>query len=392
VNVDPETRSPGQTLLAGAGAHFKDALNWSRSAEVSPVSALACGLAIALPLLAGVTIGNMAIGAAAAIGGLAIGGGAGPARTLRSHARQLLSALLPCALGAGCAGLIAGQDWRHRIAMTLIATLAAVVSRFGFAASSVRFILCLLMTWSIVLNGDARVASVAVVITGGLLAVTLHIAVHALARLAGASAPAAAPAALAGDEARVPWGRWLAAFRQTILKPQGLQYPLRIFACLGAAALISAAWPLHHPEWIALTVAIVVRPQLDAAALRTTQRALGTVAGVAAGSAFVFLRPSSWAIVLAGGIIGALRPWALARSYLAYTAIMTPFMILMLDIAHPPEPSVLLSRLAATLTGAGIVVLAGAAVRATLLRGANAQPPRSSNVSEATSGTPARSR
>jgi hypothetical protein len=47
---------------------------------------------------------------------------------------------------------------------------------------------------------------------------------------------------------------------------------------------------------------------------------------------------------------------ARARSYLAYSAISTPVILIVLDFGKPIEPSLLADRLVATLAGAAIVV------------------------------------
>lgn len=52
----------------------------------------------------------------------------------------------------------------------------------------------------------------------------------------------------------------------------------------------------------------------------------------------------------------ALRPLLRARNYLAYTAAMTPLIILILDMGRPSELAVLIDRLIATLVAAGLVI------------------------------------
>ena len=55
-------------------------------------------------------------------------------------------------------------------------------------------------------------------------------------------------------------------------------------------------------------------------------------------------------------MLAGLRPLLRARNYLAYTAAMTPLIIVLLDAGATPGIGVLIDRLVATLIGAGLVI------------------------------------
>ena len=55
-------------------------------------------------------------------------------------------------------------------------------------------------------------------------------------------------------------------------------------------------------------------------------------------------------------MLAAARPLLRARNYLAYTAVMTPLIIVLLDAGRPLGVGILINRLVATLIGAGLVI------------------------------------
>jgi hypothetical protein len=126
--------------------------------------------------------------------------------------------------------------------------------------------------------------------------------------------------------------------------------------CLTIAGLLRWLWPDHHLHWIALTVALLAEWQIEAFPVRTTQRTLGAAAGVLATGLLLVYAPPASALVAVMGVLAGLRPLLRARNYLAYTAAMTPLIILLLDSGRPPGVGVLIDRLVATLIGAALVI------------------------------------
>ena len=117
-------------------------------------------------------------------------------------------------------------------------------------------------------------------------------------------------------------------------------------------------WPDHHLHWIALIIAILTQRQRDLLPIKTTQRVLGTVLGVVTAAVFVVLRPPVWGLVLGIGVLAGARPLLRARNYLAYSAVMTPLVMLIMGAGQPLGAGILIDRLLATLLGAGLVTLA----------------------------------
>ncbi|HEY4251563.1 MAG TPA: FUSC family protein, partial [Roseomonas sp.] len=149
-----------------------------------------------------------------------------------------------------------------------------------------------------------------------------------------------------------PFARWTG----TLATLSGWQYALRLGLCLAVAGLLRTLWPDHHLHWVALTVALLSQRQLELLPVKATQRALGTALGVLAGSLFIVHRPPDWGLVAGLGLLAAARPLLKARNYLAYSAIMTPLITLIMDAGQPLGLGVLADRLVATLIGAALVI------------------------------------
>ena len=138
----------------------------------------------------------------------------------------------------------------------------------------------------------------------------------------------------------------------------GWQYTLRLVLGLSGAEVLRCQWPNHHLHWIALTVAILTPKTIEAVPVKITQRALGTAIGVCAASLFMAFEFPPWALVVTIGVLAGARPLLKAKNYLAYSVIMTPLIILIMDAGHPPDNHLLVERLVSTLIGAMLVVIA----------------------------------
>jgi uncharacterized membrane protein YccC len=164
-----------------------------------------------------------------------------------------------------------------------------------------------------------------------------------------------------------------AHFRKTLRTLDGWQFPLRLAVGLGIASGIRHAWPEHHYFWVLLTVALLTQRPIEHVPVKTVQRLLGTIGGVAIAAA-ILIGVSS-AVVLAGLalLLAILVPLARARSYLLYSVVVTPLILLVLDLGRPLALSLLSDRLVATLAG-GAIVIAGNIVFDRLLAARRPKP------------------
>jgi len=105
-----------------------------------------------------------------------------------------------------------------------------------------------------------------------------------------------------------------------------------------------------------VTVVLLTERQPEILPVKTTQRALGVVLGVALTGLVLAEIRSPLAIATLVCLLATLRPWLRARNYLAYTGVMTPLILLVMDLGRPIGGDVLVDRLIATLLGSAIVV------------------------------------
>ncbi len=333
--------------------HLAKAFGWSTETPFDWTAILGSAFGMAVPILIGAAAGNLPAGLAASVGGLLVGG-IGANRDWKSQLNELIGALMPAAAASIIAALVAGHGWLADALVTLLAGAAAALIGFGrrVATIAVRFILLLLIAVTVTENTPDRGGLLLLMAAGALWTSGASLLIGALLRMRPANKVASEEVA----PPELPTKQRVARWRRSLARFAGWQYPLRLMLCLAIAGGLRALWPDHHLHWIALTVALLAERQIDAFPVRTTQRALGAALGVLATGLLILYPPPAWAVVVAVGVLAGLRPLLRARNFLAYTAVMTPLIILLLDMGRPPEPAVLIDRLVATLVAAGLVI------------------------------------
>lgn len=334
-----------------AKSHLAAAFRWSSDAATDWVAILASALGMAAPILLGAASGRLALGFGMAVGSLLVGG-VGAGRDWRAQAAALLAVLAPAGVAAVLAVALAGHGWLSDAGVVVLAAAAGVLAAMGRPVSTmaIRFILLLIVTIAVAENVPDRAGLLLMIAAGALWTSVLSLVLGALARAGRSSA---APEEVAPS---VPLRQRLLRWRRALARLAGWQYALRLTICLSVAGLLRWLWPGHHMHWVALTVALLAEWQIDAFPVRTTQRALGAALGVLAAGVMLFYVPPAWLLVAGMGVLAGMRPLLRARNYLAYTAVTTPLIVLLLDAGRPPEAGILIDRLTATLIGAALVI------------------------------------
>jgi hypothetical protein len=312
---------------------------------------------MAVPVALGAASGHLGLGLLAAVGGLVVHDVA-PGPGARAHLRRLAVGIAPAGVACLAAMLVSGHGW---ITDALVVVLAAVAATLGgasrgLAVSAMRFVLALVLIINAA-SGAHPLGLFVVILVGSLTTAAIHLVLGiVLGVLPGPRrhVASASPDPAARATAAQQYARW----RRTLGHRAAWQYPARLAGCLALAAVARNAWPGYHFAWISLVVAILTQRQLELLPLKTTQRALGTVLGVAAAGLIVAYPPPAWGLVVGIGVLAALRPVLKVRNYLAYTAIMTPLIMLIMGAKQPLDASVLVDRLVATLLAAGLVLVA----------------------------------
>jgi uncharacterized membrane protein YccC len=133
-----------------------------------------------------------------------------------------------------------------------------------------------------------------------------------------------------------------------------------IVAAIGAAAIV---WfGLRHGLWLPMAALVILQPDYGATFSRALERAGGTVAGaVLAGILLETLHGTPMFDVAIGFLLFA--TFALLRRRYAWgVTFLTPLIILLLGISGPDPWADVVDRIADTLAGAGLAIVAGYAL------------------------------
>jgi len=338
-------------ILAGPVRLGRDVLQWQRSEPIRPRAILAALLGMAVPVAAGYFAGHLDIGLTIGLGAMLL---SVPGTAAASNAQERpkpVTAVVPALLAVTTATAIAGASWTDA-ATILLVTVAALLTGYSrpLAVAAIRFSIYLVLSVGL-LDGMAGHRGAAALIFGmGALwniAVRMMLMDRAAAQL---PAPPAVPERMPTPaQRRAHWRRSLRAL-------PGWQFPIRLGVGLTAASLVRHLWPSHHFYWVMLTVALLTERPVEHLPVKTLQRMLGTVTGVALTWLILTEIRAPFGLAIATCLLATAVPFARARSYLLYSALSTPVILLVIDLNRAIEPSLLTDRLIATLAGAGIVL------------------------------------
>ncbi|MHA7684566.1 FUSC family protein [Cupriavidus sp. PET2-C1] len=337
-----------------AKTHLAKAIHWPAGAQVHPREMLAAALGMGMPLLLAGAMGQIALGQAAALGSLAIGAGAVAGSGIdaqdESRIRPLAALLAPVAAAAAIAAVAAGHGALTDVIVLLLAGAAACIGGYSrpLAIAATRFILFLIIATGAASAAPHRAGFLLLTLAGALWTCLLCLL---LAPRARALPQPGTPLALPTTAQRLR--RW----RRTLSHWAGWQYTLRLVLGLACACILRWLLPGHHFEWITLTVAILLQRQPEGFAVKATQRVAGTLLGVLGASLLLGHQLPYWLVAFNAGWLAGIRPLLRLRNYLAYSAVMTPLMVMIMGASRPADAGMLMDRVAATAIGAAIVLL-----------------------------------
>lgn len=142
----------------------------------------------------------------------------------------------------------------------------------------------------------------------------------------------------------------------TLASPVG-RHAIRLAAVICIAEVIALATPLARGYWIALTAAIVLRPEFSTTIGRGVARTVGTSLGVLlAGLLLLGIRAIDPADVVAIGLLTALTAATFQVSYVLFSGLLTGLVVLLLGIVSAGTFATALDRLLDTVIG-GVLAL-----------------------------------
>jgi uncharacterized membrane protein YccC len=295
-----------------------------------------CGVALAVVLA--LHYGSPVDALAAGIGAV------GTAPAWRGPYRVQVLATLAAALGMSSAAYIAGIAGHWTFAIVVVTTGSAyiygVLSSVSEAAGAVG-LQALLAT---IILGDigtpmAHVGSVALcVLGGGLLQTLLLVIVWGIERNLGKETTPAlriSPPVLFG------------------------RHPIRVALAIAVAMLIFRLGHIDRGYWIALTAAIVLRPDYAATLVMGVARVAGTIVGGLFAWGVGLLIPAVPAAHAAAAIAFAAVGFVVFRVGPAFVATaITGFVIFLLSMIGLSEATAVLARIDATLIGGALTLIA----------------------------------
>jgi uncharacterized membrane protein YccC len=130
-------------------------------------------------------------------------------------------------------------------------------------------------------------------------------------------------------------------------------------ASVGVAAVMSEILPLQRSYWVVLTVALVLKPDFGSVFARAVQRGIGTVVGAVLGAVILVAVPYGLWLLIPCAIFAALLPYGRSVNYGLLATLVTPLVVLLIDLLHPAGWSLALDRLIDTLLGCAIALVIG---------------------------------
>lgn len=167
----------------------------------------------------------------------------------------------------------------------------------------------------------------------------------------------------------LPLGRAPSASLDSVPTPI-VREPMRSRALHAAAVAVTVALGLGvglalglpRDFWIMLTVLVALRPDLSDTVVYSILRILGTIVGASVAFAITISTGNpailSVTVVLASGGLFSTR----AVNYSLYTAFITIFLIVLLNLAYVGGPSLAVTRVFDTLIGSALALAVGAAM------------------------------
>ncbi|MBJ8343717.1 FUSC family protein [Antrihabitans sp. YC2-6] len=134
---------------------------------------------------------------------------------------------------------------------------------------------------------------------------------------------------------------------------------VRLAICMAVATAAAAVLHgEHHAFWLPLTVAVVVRPELQSVFVRVVNRVAGSVVGAVLAAALLLAAPGNWVLASGAAIAMGLSALAAPKVYGLFVIGVTTSTLLSASIGeiNPLAPGL---RLLDTLIGCAIAVVIG---------------------------------
>lgn len=143
------------------------------------------------------------------------------------------------------------------------------------------------------------------------------------------------------------------------IRSNNFRYATRITIALLAGYAVGTLFFISHAYWVMLTALTILKPVYKLTRTRNVQRVLGTLLGIVAASAILFL-VSNNTVMLGIMVLCMLMAYSLLRvNYLGFVIFLTVYVVITFHFLNPVEfKSLIGERLVDTLLGSIIAALA----------------------------------
>lgn len=319
---------------------------------------LRTALAVVVPFVLGQLFHAPVVGLMVGLGGLYSSLSDKPGATWRT---LLVSALMISLSGMAGALFGAGGPWVATAAMVAVAFALNLLFTFGDLTGNIGYITTLVFAIQLGLpvplrGGAERFLEFA---AGGAWAYVLTLI---LWHLRGGPTPATQARAAATEPTRAVDMSIGAAARRIVheMTPRStvFMHALRVAIAAGIAVALYRTRAVEHGYWMILTVLVIVKPEFAATWLRTLERLIGSVVG---GVIALVLALTIHDIVTMNVLLFLCAAVAFSwsqRNYGLFSVLITPYVVLMINIIAPGSAGIAFVRVADTLAGCviGLVV------------------------------------
>ena len=140
-----------------------------------------------------------------------------------------------------------------------------------------------------------------------------------------------------------------------------------LLSALALALCMAIAYASHginrdnHWFWVPLTVGLIMKPDLGSVFARALLRSIGTLAGVLLGALILIIMPKNLGFALIMALLAGILPWAMQRSYALQAIVLTPLVLMLVDVIVPGtgDANYAAQRLGDTVIGGAIVMVFG---------------------------------
>jgi len=136
-------------------------------------------------------------------------------------------------------------------------------------------------------------------------------------------------------------------------------HALRLALCMAIAGALVDLLPLDRSYWVFLTIAIVLKPDFGSVFARAILRGGGTFIGALIGAGILAINPNGWLLVVLMAVIAFLLPISQVRNYGMFATVLTPLVVVQLDLGRAGTWDLVLARLLDTVVGCAVVLIFG---------------------------------